>query len=70
MRFSFSIIHLMTRVVAIAVLSFPALAHAELRVERSLNDTPHGFLRVSSPVRAGRTAQYFELRHGDCGADR
>lgn len=31
--------------------------------------TRYGFSRASSPVRAGRRAQKFELRHGDCGSD-
>lgn len=38
-------------------------------VSRSLNDTAWGYQRVTSPVRAGKTAQRFELRPGDCGTD-
>ena len=36
---------------------------------RSLNDTPWGYIIVDGkhPVRAGPTAQRFELRAGDCG---
>ena len=38
-----------------------------LETRRSLNDTAHGFQFVSSPTRAGTTAQRFEVRPGDCG---
>lgn len=34
---------------------------------RSLNNTAHGYQLVESPVRAGETAQRFEVRPGDCG---
>ncbi len=37
---------------------------------RSLSDTAHGYALVTSPVRAGALAQRFEVRPGDCGADR
>ena len=40
-----------------------------LKTRRSLNDFAHGFQLVSSPTRAGTTAQRFEVRPGDCGAD-
>ena len=40
-----------------------------LETFRSLNNTPHGFQLVASPVRAGETAQRFEVRPGDCGQD-
>jgi hypothetical protein len=38
-------------------------------VTRSLNNTPWGYQKVSSPVRAGEFAQRFEVRPGDCGSD-
>ena len=34
--------------------------------QRSLNDTRWGLTAVSAPVRAGRVAERFELRQGDC----
>jgi hypothetical protein len=40
-----------------------------LETFRSLNNTPHGFQFVASPIRAGETAQRFEVRPGDCGQD-
>lgn len=45
-------------------------AQAELKVKRSLSNTPHGFVKLTAPVRAGRLAHLFEVRAGDCGKDR
>lgn len=46
-----------------------AVSAQSLSVERSLNDTPWGYVKVSEPVRAGSVSQRFELRAGDCGSD-
>jgi len=42
--------------------------YQKLTVTRSLSNTPHGYQIVQNPepVRAGKTAQRFELRAGDC----
>jgi hypothetical protein len=41
----------------------------ELPVERSLNNTAHGYKTISSPTRKGEQSQRFEVRPGDCGRD-
>lgn len=51
-------------------ISLPETSLAEPKIERSLSKTKHGFVKISSPTRAGASAHYFELRHGDCGRDR
>jgi hypothetical protein len=45
------------------------MSSEKVQVTRSLNDTPWGYQSVSSPVRAGETAQRFEIRAGECGTD-
>lgn len=51
---------------ALAVLPTQA---KPLPVVRSLSNTSYGYVIVHSPVRAGRIAQRFELRPGDCFHD-
>ncbi|PKR87349.1 hypothetical protein CXZ10_20075 [Pleomorphomonas diazotrophica] len=56
--------------VCLGLLLAPAEADAgRLSGERSLNTKPHGLTIVDAPVRAGRQAQRFEVRAGDCGRD-
>lgn len=43
---------------------------SRLSGERFQNNKPWGYQIVSSPVRAGQTAQRFEVRPGDCGRTR
>ena len=59
-------------------VAFVPLEHAEAKgksiysvtkVGQPNPKTRYGTTRVSSPVRAGKRAQKFELRHGDCGRD-
>lgn len=57
---------------AVGLTACFALQTAEagrLAGRRSLNTKPHGYQIVSDVVRAGRAAQRFEVRAGDCGAD-
>lgn len=54
----------------ILLLFFTVEASAgRLSGERSLNSKPHGLTIVDNPVRAGKQAQRFEVRPGDCGRD-
>ncbi len=50
-------------------MQVPALVAGRLPGKRNLNDKPHGYQIVRAPVRAGRRAQRFEVRPGDCGED-
>jgi len=62
------------KVFVVIILScIPLIANAEcqtLDVVRSLNKTEYGFTKVNSPVKAGRYSQRFELRAGDCSAEK
>lgn len=51
------------------VLAAPQAEAQRLATQRSLNDKPHGLRMVTDPVRAGKRAQRFEVRPGDCGSD-
>jgi hypothetical protein len=57
--------------VALTLSCIPLIVNAdcrELDVVRSLSKTDYGYTKVESPVKAGRYAQRFELRSGDCAA--
>lgn len=61
-------VYLLWLLVAIyLVLSLSREAWAFSSFQRSLNDRSHATSVVREPVRAGRHAQRFELRPGDCG---
>ena len=52
-----------------AVLVLSGCISPRLPGHRSLSTTAHGYTIVTDTVRAGKQAQRFEVRAGDCGAD-
>ena len=63
----------MIKSLVVALSCIPLLVNAncrELDVVRSLSKTDYGYTKVESPVLAGKYSQRFELRAGDCSAER
>ena len=59
---------ILTALVVLLCLALSLPAHAQRPGAKKIKPTPgHAITDVTDPVRAGRKAQRFELRAGDCG---
>jgi hypothetical protein len=61
-------VRILTALVILLCLALSLPAHAQRPGAKKIKPTPgHAITDVTDPVRAGRKAQRFELRAGDCG---